>query len=173
MAWYTLQDDSWSQQSSPPPGGFCLHVRAENTGAPEVRALADGQEFFHLSGVTPRPTADTTHTVARIDPDTATGVRLFAVHADGRDLTFEDRRPDDHRRDRTEQALQHARSSLNEILVPVYIDDVIEELSERVSGLVALHTAQYEDEKSTSWTYFRTSVFDDGDLALEEEYGSI
>jgi hypothetical protein len=58
-------------------------------------------------------------------------------------------------------------------MIPVYIDDVIGDLSETLSGLVVLHTAQYESDDAEAWTYFRTSVFEDGDLALEAERGAL
>jgi hypothetical protein len=44
-------------------------------------------------------------------------------------------------------------------------------VSEKQSGLIALHTAQYDTDGG--WTYFRTSLFQNGDLQLEDEYGEM
>jgi hypothetical protein len=62
---------------------------------------------------------------------------------------------------------------MDEILIPVYIDDAIEELSGSLDGLVGLHTAQYADPPQASCTYFRTSVFKNETLLLEAERGSL
>ena len=58
-------------------------------------------------------------------------------------------------------------------MISVYIDDVISDLSERLSGLLVLHTVQYEAAAGRSWTYFRSSVFEDGKLAFEVERGEL
>lgn len=173
MTWYANQDNAWTNQSSPPSTVPSIQVRAEEGRGPEVRFLEDRREFFHLPGADPRPDTDTTHTVAAVDVDAAEGTLLFAVHAENNDLTFEDLRPADHRTIYSDDALEGVQSSLNEILIPVYIDDVISDLSEGLPGLVTLHTAQYEGGDRASWTYFRTSTFEDGELTLEEEHGSM
>ena len=57
-------------------------------------------------------------------------------------------------------------------MIPVYIDDVVSDFSESVSSWAALHTVQYGNDGS-SWSYFRTSLFEDGTLLVEDEYGAI
>jgi hypothetical protein len=173
MSWYAPQNDGWSKQTGPEGAERALQVRADEGQPPEVRFVSGTQEVFHVSGVSPRPGTDTTHTIARLDRDTHTGTLLFAVHSDGHDLTFEDLRPDGSVGDVDDGALHHVQSSLNEILVPVYVDDVVSDLSERVSGLLAIHTAQYEGDDRSSWTYFRTALFEHGELLLEDEHGEL
>lgn len=173
MPWFHETNDSWTEVDAAPDDGLGLQVRASDPGvAPEVRVVYDGEPISHVTGVDPRPQTDTTHTVTHVDPLSATGARLFAVHADAHDLIFEDLRSSNES-EASDDAFDHVRSALNEILIPVYIDDVVGDLSEHVSGFVILHTAQYENEGKGAWSYFRTSVFKDGDLALEDEYGSL
>lgn len=169
---FTHTDDHWTKTDSVADNGTGIQVQAADpTVAPEVQFWADGTAFFHLTGTEPRPDTDTTHTVAIVDPDTATGHVLFAVHADGTDLVFEDCRSTSEMAV-NEETLDHARSALTEIMIPVYIDDVVSDVSEEIPAWVALHTVQYDDARS-SWTYFRTSLFDDGTLGIEDEYGEI
>lgn len=173
MTWYAKQYDAWREQSSPPSSAPSIQVQAKENHPPEIRFFENGHEFFHLSGADPLPTTDTIHTIAAIDFEAVEGHPLFAVHVDGDTLTFEDLRTPDRRADDTDDILDQAQSALSEILIPVYIDDVISDLSDGFPGLIALHTAQYEGANEASWTYFRTSTFEDGDLVLEEEQGSI
>lgn len=173
MAWYVKEDDSWQKHSSSPSAEHCIYVRTEETRAPEVRFLEDRQEFFHLAGINPRPESVTTHTIASIDFTTTEGSLLFAVHPEDNHLTFEDLRSEDAETPYGDDALDQARASLSEILVTVYIDDVVSELSESQPGLVTLHTVQYDSDENASWTYFRTSTFSDGELIFEEEHGEL
>jgi hypothetical protein len=173
MPWFHETNNAWTETDDAPDGGLGLHVQASDPDvSPEVHVVKDGDPLFHLTGIDPRPQTDTTHTVAHVDPSSKSGTHLFAVHAEANDLIFEDLRSKDEKV-ATDEAIDHVQSALNEILVPVYIDDVVSELSERVPGLAILHTAQYERKKGRAWTYFRTSVFQNGDLALEDEYGSL
>jgi hypothetical protein len=172
MTAFTLTNGSWSETDSPPDDAPRLQVRADDEDAPpEVQFWTNGQAFFHLTGIEPRPQTDTTHTVALVNAESEAGCPIFAVHADNNDLVFEDCRSTSEPT-ASNEALDHARSSLNEILIPVYIDDVVSDFSEEVSGWVALHTVQYETDGS-SWSYFRTSLFEDGTLLVEDEYGEI
>ena len=50
---------------------------------------------------------------------------------------------------------------------------MISDLSEQLSGLLVLHTAQYESETGGPWSYFRSSVFNDGELAFAVERGEL
>ncbi|WP_251939740.1 hypothetical protein [Salinibacter ruber] len=172
MPWYALRDETWTDTEAPAPNGRAVQIQAEDASTPPtIRVLTENQERLHLTGADPRPQTDTTHTVAWGAPD-STGRSLFAVHAQGNDLIFDDRRPADAP-DSTEAALDQVQSSLSEIMIPVYIDDVIEDLSDTLPGLVVLHTVQYEAEGGPPWTYFRTTIFENGDLALEDEYGEL
>jgi len=172
MPWYQKDDDTWSEHSGPTDSGFSVQVKADDpTIRPSVRVLSDAEERLHLTGADPRPNTDTTHTVAWVQPE-STGTRLFAVHAQGTDLIFEDLRSPDGP-NVPDSVLDHVQSALNEIMIPVYIDDVVSDLSERLPGLLVLHTAQYKSEAGRAWTYFRTSVFEDEDLAFEVERGEL
>lgn len=173
MSTYAQQDGRFAEVPSPPDDVLSIQVQAPEDGRePEVRVLSGGTEVFLLSGAPPRPDTDTTHTVAHLDPERRRGTVLFAVHAADNDLLFEEQ-ADEGPDDVTADDLDHVRSALNEILIPVYIDDVVSDLSERAPGLFVLHTVQVEDDQSPPWTYFRTSVFTDGDLAIEDEWGAL
>jgi hypothetical protein len=172
MPWYVQRDEAWTETDAPDSDTRSVQVQAEDASTPPVvRVLDGGDERLHLTGAAPRPDTDTTHTVAWVPPD-ATGTLLFAVHAQGTDLIFEDLRSTDGP-DAPDSALDHVQSALNEIMIPVYIDDVISDLSERLSGLLVLHTAQYDGGAEGPWTYFRSSVFEDEDLAVEVERGEL
>ena len=172
MPWYEKDDDTWSEQSGPADTGLSVQVTANDpTAPPSVRLLNNTEERLHLTGADPRPDTDTTHTAAWVPPE-SDGARLFVVHAQGTDLIFEDLRSPDGP-DAPDSALDHVQSALNEIMIPVYIDDVISDLSERLPGLLVLHTMQYEGGSGRAWTYFRTSVFEDEDLAFEVERGEL
>lgn len=172
MPWYAKTSDTWSEQSGPADNGPSVQIRTDGRdGSPIIRVLDANEERLHLAGADPRPDTDTTHTVAWVQPET-TGTCLFAVHAEGSDLIFEDLRASDAP-DAPDAALNQVQSALNEIMIPVYIDDVITDLSERLSGLLVLHTIQYAAEGGKSWTYFRSAAFEDGDLAFEMERGEL
>ena len=173
MSTYARQNGSFTEVSRPPDDALSLQVTPPADGtAPQVRVLAGGTEVLLLSGARPRPDTDTTHTVAHVDPEGARGTSLFAVHAADNDLVFE-KQTDEWPSGVEPSDLDHVRSALNEILIPVYIDDVVSDLSERAPGLFVLHTVQVEEDQTPPWTYFRTAVFSAGDLAIEEEWGSL
>lgn len=165
MPWYAESTD-WTATDTPPDDGLAVQVQTPPDDRPLLRVQTKADTYL-LSGTDPRPDTDTTHTVARVDPDTGDGVVLFTVHASGQNLIFEEA-PD---ADVEDSLYDHVRSALNEIMIPVYIDDVVEDVSEKQSGLIALHTAQYDTDGG--WTYFRTSLFQNGDLQLEDEYGEM
>jgi hypothetical protein len=172
MPWYRKQDDTWTEPSTPVKDGLGVQIQADAPDTrPHVRVLHDADERLHLTGADPRPDTDTTHTVAWVPPDAA-GTRLFAVHAQGTDLIFEDLRSPNGP-DAPDSALDQVQSALNEIMIPVYIDDVISDRSEQLPGLLVLHTAQYEADPDGPWSYFRSSVFEDGDLAFAVERGEL
>lgn len=167
MPTYNPQDDA-DKPDAPTDLGLDVQVQAPNRDEQPVVRFQTDDDSVLLTGTEPRPDTDTTHTVARVDPDTGESTVLFVVHADGQNLVFEERAPDAV----NEAVSTHVQSALNEIMIPVYIDDVIDELSEKLSGLAALHTVQYEGP-GPSWTYFRTSLFDDGTLVFEKEHGEL
>lgn len=171
MSIYAKQDGTWTAVSSPPQTHH-IRIRASDSSVhPDVQCLNPEAPILSLTGAAPRPGTDTTHTVAYLDPQSDTGTSLFAVHAQDRNLVFEnfdvneigDIGPND---------IDHVQSALNEILIPVYIDDVVSDLSERTSGLLLLHTVQYRDE-GPEWSYFRASAFENGELHFEDEYGEL
>lgn len=173
MPIFAARNDTFEEVSAIPDDGLSVRVRvSEPSTEPEVDFLRDAAPFFLLTGAAPRPLTDTTHTVALVRPDDDTGTPLFAVHADGQDLLFDDLRTGEAADGVVDEALERAQTALNEILIPVYIDDVISDLSEDLDGLLALLTAQYEDDGET-WTYVRTSIHEDGALTLESEHGEL
>jgi len=173
MPTYVSRDDTFEEVSDDPAEGLSVRVRAPAPpSAPEVHFRRDADPFFVLSGAAPRPRTDTTHTVALVRPDEDAGTLLFAVHADGQDLIFDDLRAGPAADGAVDDALEQVQASLNEIMIPVYIDDVIGDLSEALDGLVALHTIQQADDGET-WTYFRTSIHEGGTLTLESEHGEL
>lgn len=173
MTWFVDCGDAWTKRPSPSPDSPTIQIRADEDTPPEVRFLSGELEFFSLSGTTPRPDTDTTHTVAVVNFDAEKGIPLFAVHTEADGLTFSDLRPENTPFAPSDEQLGDAQSALGEILFPVYIDDVTSDLSEECSSFVTLHTAQYEGREQSSWTYFRTSAFEHGELAFEEEYGAL
>ncbi len=173
MSTYARQDGRFAEVPSPPDDTLSIQVQVPQDGRePEVRVLSGGAEVLLLSGVPPRPDTDTTHTVAHVDSEGRRGSVLFAVHAADNDLLFE-AQTEEWPGSVDSSDIDHVQSALNEILIPVYIDDVVSDLSDRAPGLFVLHTVQVEGDQPPPWTYFRTSVFTDGDLALEEEWGAL
>lgn len=169
MSYYAPRDGDWTETSAVPEAPPYIEVDAE---APEVHFIHEADKAAHLSGAPARSPTETVHTVAIVEASLRNSTTLCALRADENDLTVEDRRPPEARTQYTE-ALDHLHSAMDEILIPVYIDDAIEELSETVQGLVALHTARYEKPPQESCSYFRTSVFQNGALLLEAERGSL
>jgi hypothetical protein len=165
MTWYTDTDDAWT--TAPTPAADRLSIRVAPDTPPLLQFRAPSADDVLITGTDPRPSADTTHTVVRYDPSAAAGTPLFTVHADGQDLVFEEDAPAEAI---DADVYDHARSALTEIMIPVYIDDVVSDISERLSGLVAVHTTQYAGDE---WTYFRAAVFENGTLLLEDEHGEL
>lgn len=168
MRYYNPRDGAWTETSEAPEEVPYVEVDEES---PAVRFVGP-KGAVPLSGAPARSATETVHTVAVVAPSLSDGTTLCALRAEGEDLTIEDRRPPEARTEFAD-AFNQLQSALDEILIPVYIDDAIEELSETVDGLVALHTAQYADPPHASCTYFRTSVFEAGTLLLEAERGAL
>lgn len=168
MTYYTPDEDTWSVVSEAPANPPYLEIDGES---PVLRFVGPS-DVFQLEGAPARSADETVHTIALLDPSLDTGMVLCALRAEGQDLTVEDRRPPEAR-DRHAEAFEQLQSALDEILVPVYIDDALEEISESVDQFVALHTAQYASPPRDDNTYFRTSLVQDGKLLLEEERGAL
>jgi len=169
MSYYVPTDDAWTSVSNEPSPPY-IQVPDDT---PEVHFVGGPDETFRLTGATPQPGVGTTHTVATLNADLHSGSLLCALHARENDIDLDDRRSDESPSRVSEDAFEHFRGALDDILIPVYLDDAIETLSEHVEGLVAIHTAQYDDRVENSCTYFRTSVFENGTLLLEDERGSL
>jgi len=168
MPYYAPDDESWSAVADPPADP--PHIAVDGDGI-TVRFVGPSDSFC-LEGAPVRTASETIHTVALVAPSLNEGLVLCALRAEGQDLTVEDRRPGEAR-GRYAEAFDQLQSALDEILVPVYIDDALEEVSESVDALVAVHTAQYAAPPTDDNTYFRTSVFQAGSLLLEEEQGAL
>ena len=168
MSYYAPRDGNWTDVSSPPDPPY-VEIHEET---PALRFVGGPKSSFQLSGAPARSDTETVHTVAIVDASLSDGTTLCALRAEDNDLTVEDRRPPEART-RFAEAFDQLQSAMDEILIPVYIDDAIEEVSESVNGLVALHTAQYATPPASSCTYFRSPVFRDGTLLLETERGSL
>lgn len=169
MSYYTPDNDTWTSVSDRPDPPY-IHVHEE---APEVEFVGGPGGSFRLDGATPQPGADTTHTVASVDHDVQAGAVLCVLHVEQNRIEVDDRRPADGPTRCGDEPFDGFQAALDEILIPVYLDDAVETLSGGVDGLVAIHTAQYDDRVDRSCTYFRTSVFEDETLLLEEERGSL
>lgn len=169
MRHYIPHDGTWTEAAPDTVDPPYVEVDPE---ASALRFVEAPESLFQLSGAPARSDAETVHTVAIIDNSLTDGMTLCALYAGGDNLTVEDRRPAEART-RFADAFEQLQSALDEILIPVYIDDAIEEVSESVDELVALHTARYADPPADACSYFRTSVFRDGNLLLEAEHGSL
>jgi hypothetical protein len=168
MRYYVPQDPSWTEASSPPDPPY-LTVDAE---AATLQFMGGPDASVRVAGAPVDPSADTIHTVSSVAPSFREGAPLCAIYVRGQDLDVEDRRSSDAPSSYAD-AVERLRSALEEILIPVYIDDAIEEMSETVDGLLVIHTVQHDDGRDASHTYFRTAVFQDGELLLETEDGTL
>lgn len=168
MSYYAANGDTWSEVSEAPAAPPYLEIDEES---PKLRFVGSSAEF-QIEGAPARAAGETVHTVTLLDPSLDTGMVLCALRTEGQDLTVEDRRPSEAR-GRHAEAFDQLQSALDEILVPVYIDDALEEISESVDQFVVLHTAQYASPPKDDHTYFRTSLLQDGALLLEAERGAL
>ena len=172
MAVYVDDNGAWTESDR--PAGRGLSIRVESNVLPEtptVQVQRDGTDVFTLTTRAVPSDGETIHTVAGLDAETGEGTMLFAFRAQGDRHAVDDLRPREAPAAYSDDVLQGVRDDLDEILIPVYIDDAIEALSEDVPGLVALHTAQFDADAAC--TYFRTSVFADAELKIEDEAGAL
>lgn len=168
MPYFAPHDEAWTEVSESPEPPF-IEVSSDR---PTVHFVGDAETTFDVPGAPARTSAETVHTVAIVDDALTDGLTLCALRAENHDLTVEDRRPSEART-RFADAFDQLQSALDEIMIPVYIDDALDEVSESVEALVAVHTAEYASPPQTNCTYFRTAVFRDGTLLLEAERGSL
>lgn len=168
MSYYVLRNGDWTEISSAPDPPY-VEVDEE---AATLHFFSSPDASVQFTGAPVDPDADTIHTVMRITPSFREGAALCAIYVRGTDLDLEDRRSTDAPSSHA-KALDQLRSALDEIMIPVYIDDAIEDISETVDGFVALHTVQHDNGRDAPHTYFRTAIFQDGGLLLEEESGTL
>ncbi|WP_263840418.1 hypothetical protein [Salinibacter sp.] len=168
MSYYVSQNEQWTETSSLPNPPY-LDVDAE---AAALDFVGGPDASVEVTGAPVDPAADTVHTVATVDPSLRKGSPLGALYVRDTDLDVEDRRAPDAPPAHAD-ALDQLRSALDEIMIPVYIDDAIEELGEPLDGLLVLHTVQHDDGRDAPPTYFRAAIFEDGNLVLETEHGTL
>jgi hypothetical protein len=169
MLYFVPQNGDWTETETSPGAPPYVEVDPD---ASSVRFVGLHDESYRLTGAPVDPSADTIHTVAAIDSTLAHGHPLSAVYVRDRTLDVEDRRPPDAPAAHAD-AVDRLRSALDEILIPVYIDDAVMEAGEPLDGLLALHTVQYDDGADAPCTYFRTSLFGGEELLLEVERGTL
>jgi hypothetical protein len=171
MAFYAYQMEEWTRVPSRPEQGRYIHVPDDLLETPAV-AFADGAgATYTLEGVRPAPGAETVHTVARIDPATMAGTLLCAYSTEDGTETLLDLRSDNGEGP-SGDVVAGIEEALDEILIPVYIDDAVCEGTEEVDALIALLTVQPETGEPAS-SYARVAVFQNGELLLEEEAGAL
>lgn len=158
----------WSDVNAPP--GEPPYLEISET-PPEIHVIGTS-DTYQLSGAPVDPSADTIHTVAVVDPHTGRGAPLCAIYVQDRALDLEDRRPSDAPSVHA-NAVDRLRSALDEILIPVYIDDALQESSQGLEDAVLLHTVQYDAGPDAAATYFRMSAMQDETLRYEWERGSL
>ncbi|WP_263808057.1 hypothetical protein [Salinibacter sp.] len=168
MSYYVPHQDAWTEASSPPEPPY-LDVDAETA---TLHFVGGPDASVDVTGAPVDPSADTIHTVTVVDPSLRVGAPLCALYVRGTTLDVEDRRAPDAPPAQAD-ALDQLRSALDEILVPVYIDDALEEIGDTLDGLLVLHTVQHDDGRAAPPTYVRVAIIQDGDLVLETEHGAL
>jgi len=172
MAIYVNRSGTWTKSDRAAGRGLSIRVDSDTLpNTPTVEVQRDGSEVFTLTTRAVPSGGETIHTVAGLDAETGEGTMIFAFRAQGDRHVVDDLRPPNAPAVYGDDVLKGVRDDLDEILIPVYIDDAIEALSEDVPGLVVLHTAQFDADAAC--TYFRTSVFADGELQIEDEAGAL
>jgi len=168
MRYFAPDDDSWSEVSdAPPPPSLQFDPEA-----PSVLIVGPDETAVELSGASVDPDADTIHSLTVVDPSAFTAEPLCAVYVQDQTLDVEDRRSPEAPAAHAD-ALPPLRSALNEILIPVYVDDAVTEATEALDGWVVLQTVQYDDGPDAPPTYVRVAVFAEGTLQMEAEHGTL
>lgn len=168
MHYFRLHPETWTEADSAPDDAPYVEIDEE---APAVRFVSPSGDAYRLSGAPVDPSADTIHTVALVTPNAGQGAPLCAIYVHDRTLDLEDRRGPDAPPAHAD-AVDQLRSALDDILIPVYIDDALEEVSDGMEGVLALHTVQYADTTGAP-SYFRTAAVRDGALRMEAEWGEL
>jgi len=168
MQYFQSQPTGWTATDSRPDDAPYVEI---DEAAPSVRFVGASGDEYELTGAPVDPSADTIHTVALVDLEQGQGTPLCAIYVHDRTLDLEDRRSPDAPPAQAD-TLDQLRSALDEILIPVYIDDALEEVSEGIEKAVAIHTVQYANTPDTP-SYVRTAVVRDGELLLEAERGEL
>ncbi|MFP4227699.1 MAG: hypothetical protein ACLFTE_02600 [Salinivenus sp.] len=160
--------DDWVEVDSSPNEAPYIEI---SEAPPEVHIIG-ASDTYSLSGAPVDPSADTIHTLAVVNPDTGRGSPLCAVYVQDRTLDVEDRRPPDSPPAHAD-AVDRLRSALDEILIPVYIDDALHKVSQGLDDALLLHTVQYDDGPEAAPTYFRVSAVQKDTLQFELERGAL
>jgi hypothetical protein len=172
MSYFVPHDGDWIEAAEAPDAPPYIEINDRTDRPPTVRLVTGPDAAFTVSGAALANHSDTVHTIAVADPTTGAGRSLCAAHTHDGEITVTDLRSSGTNVTVDDGLLDGFRADLDEILIPVYIDDAVEGLSEDVDGLVVLHTAQHDAPRG-GWSYFRTSVFEDGALQLEAERGHL
>lgn len=168
MQYFTFDSTEWAASSTAPADPPYVEIDED---APAVRFVGGSGQAYRLSGAPVDPSADTIHTIAEVAPNEGRGSPLCAIYVHDRTLDLEDRRAPDAPPAQADM-LDQLRSALDEILIPVYIDDALEEVSEGREAVLALHTVQYTESAHTP-SYFRAAAVRNGDLLMEAEWGAL
>jgi len=168
MRYFAPTDESWHEVSHAPDPPY-LQFEPE---APSISIVGSDDTTAALAGAPVDPDADTIHTLTVVDPSSLTAEPLCAVYVQGQTLDLEDRRspgaPAAHA-----DALDQLRSALDEILIPVYVDDAITEATDAIDGWVVLQTVRHDDGPEAPPSYVRVALFEEGTLQLEAEHGAL
>jgi len=168
MRYFAPATTSWNELSDAPDPPY-LQFRPETSS---VSIVGTDNAEVTLSGAPVDPDADTIHTLTVVGPSSFSAHSLCAVYVQGQTLDLEDRRPPEGPSTHAD-ALNHLRSALDEILIPVYIDDAITEATDALEGWVVVHTVQHDEGPSAPPTYLRVALFERGELQMEAEEGAL
>jgi len=168
MRHFAPADASWSEVSAPPDPPY-LQFDPE---APAVSIVGSNDTAAELAGAPVDPNADTIHTLTVVNPSSLAVEPLCGVYVQGQTLDLEDRRSPEGPAAHAD-ALDHLRSALDEILIPVYIDDAITEATDTLDGWIVLQTVRHDDGPDAPPTYVRVGLFEQGTLQLEAEHGTL
>jgi hypothetical protein len=178
MPTFRRDTDQWSDRPPADGDGLCVQVVPPGTDdastggdGPAVQFFDGSRAGFRLTDAVPLTDVATAHTVAAVDPGAAGGRLVAGLRVAGDTVSV-----DALGEGKDGGAIDRLREALDEILIPVYIDDAAAEASKAVNGLLALLTVQRDpaaDRGAGRCTYARAAAFEDGDLLLEHESGEI
>ena len=170
MAFYTPEAGAWTRVQSRPDGTY-IHVPDDLLNAPALVLFEGDTAVFTLENASPSPDAETVHTVAALDADAMHGTLLCVYVVEEGDASLVDLRSAASTTD-TDDLVAGIEEALDDILLPVYIDDAVQEGTEDADSLIGLLTVQ-PGGSEPPYSYARVAVFRSGELLLEEEAGSL